>query len=1303
MLRNFTLKIGLVFFTLFLLMLSTQSVYSSEVRDEGTRLISVSEGTSITQFSSSTTFFEDFEGATFPPEGWAVYSQLDDSLNWELNPWSNYTPGGSQSAYHNMTSQPESVDNWFVTPQISIGTDGFHQLSFWSFLGSSWAYKKNSVLVSTGSPDPADGDYVEKWAGISNDGWMWAHFFVNLEDYIGQDVYIAFRYEGDTWGHTWNIDDIAIVDESPIFTINVTELSQALGANGTGVKTIEITNDGIQDLTFDIELEYVDSDGWLTVTPPNGIVTSQSMAEITVDFNAAGLDYGIYTANLNITTNDPANPTATVVVTLEVIDVNVYPFVEDFESENFLPIGWSNYNIDADETEWVQSWFNNTPGGQFSAYHGYGWTPQDGWMVTPQITVPAEGFYYLSFWSLVGDAQYYGKNSVLISTGSGDPNDAEFVEVWTVAEESESIWTQYFINIEDYAGQDIYIAFRYEGEYAHYWAIDDISLGEEIDDSPIMNVSLSEIAQTVGQDGSSSKSFKVMNDGIQNLTFDIEVEFTDGDGWLTAEPISGSIPAKSSQNISLAFDATGLEIGVYQANVTITSNDTENPTATVVATLNVMESQPVNLTVIYPGFTVPTRISTDGKYVSGSQFGGMEGYLWTRFENRVDITGDISGVSDNGLVVGTYDTEFEYEGGPVQTAGIWNKTTQEWEFLGMNPEIPEIFGASYNSAWSISADGSTIVGLQFNADWSASAFKWTEADGYEMIGPAEGSSRASGISDDGSVIYGWAAPNWSWSPVVWHNDEMIFIDETLENFGESTAASASGNYVAGYYGTYGFIWSPTEGVTQFENTLNAGTISPTAVLEDGTVFGYTSEGFPPTPDTRLAFVRHPDGTIETFNEYVASRGWFDASDWTFFMVNDVTPDGNQFVGGAALPNGDLISFLLDLNPGTPTIEVDALEVDETLTVNSTSTQTINIENIGTGYLIYDAVVQYTIADPKVRKAPAGAEFKSGDLDLGRSKVAGKDKIESNSSKTATILNYDGDNIDAIGLMDGGTFYGAARFPSEMVAIFENYDLESVDVYIGDVPTEIKLKVWGAGTTTTVGDLLFEQTFTATEDSWNTVTLDNPVVIDGTDIWVGFEITHTPSAYVLGLGDGATVQDGNWLSLDAAMWEHLSDYGLEGNWNIRANLSFGGMDWLSISPTSGILEESISNELTLEFTAEGLEVDSYTANIRVSSNDAENPLVIIPITLNVEPLSSVDDMNMIDVSIYPNPASSIVNIVAQNNIIKCDILNMLGQIVYSTEVNNSKATLELSSINNGMYLIQVVTIQGVYTQRLQVNK
>ncbi|MDV7393452.1 choice-of-anchor J domain-containing protein, partial [Arthrospira platensis SPKY1] len=145
----------------------------------------------------NSSYIEDFEGEVFPPANWTVYSFLDVSENWSLSLWQNHTPGGTQSAFHNSTSGDLPVDNWLVSPQLSIASDGFHYLSIWSYLANSWSYKSNTVLISTGSPDPADNDYIVVWDNASDLGnaWLWMNYFVNLENYIGQDIYVAFRYE----------------------------------------------------------------------------------------------------------------------------------------------------------------------------------------------------------------------------------------------------------------------------------------------------------------------------------------------------------------------------------------------------------------------------------------------------------------------------------------------------------------------------------------------------------------------------------------------------------------------------------------------------------------------------------------------------------------------------------------------------------------------------------------------------------------------------------------------------------------------------------------------------------------------------------------------------------------------------------------------------------------------------------------------------------------------------------------------------------------------------------------------------
>ena len=1305
MIKNLTSKTALVILSLMLLFQIPTSAFPLLSQNEQGKVTETSSGSKFAPMSGKTreyAFYQDFEGAEFPPEGWAIFSQLDVAQNWTLDYWQNNTPGGTQSAYHNSTSEEPSLDNWLVTPQVSIASDGYHHLSFWSFLGNSWSYKKNSVLVSTGSPDPNDGDYVEKWAGISNDGWIWASFFIDLEEYVGQEIYIAFRYEGDTWGHTWYVDDVAIVDDSPVINLSENQLTQTLALNGMGSRSIEIGNGGIQDLTYEISLEYLQSGDWLTVSPLNGAIPSQVSAEITLDFNSEAMEVGTYQAILTISSNDPANPQLTVDVTLEVVDVNVYPFTEDFESGNFPPIGWSVFSQQLDYPNWeLFPWLNHTPEGENSVYHTYGWDgPSDNWFVMPLISFPTEGFFYLSFWSLNEYAEYYGKNSVLVSTGSPDPAAGEYVELWSPAQVSGQ-WSQSYVNLADYAGQDVYIAFRYEGNYAHIWYLDDIALGEEVDDSPVLSVSTLSVNQTLGENGTANKTFQVINDGIMDLTFEIELEYLDGEGWLLAEPLIGTIGTFEKQDILLSINASDLELGIYQANLHISSNDPVNPEKTVLVTIDVREPQPVNLQIIYSEYTFPTAISSDGMYVTGSQFGGLNSYLWTLFGSTVDFSGEAQDITDNGLAVGTYNTDFDFESEDVSTAGFWKKESQQWQFLGMNPDVPEFFGSYYNSAYGVTHNFETVVGMQWYPNWTVRAFKWTEEDGYQALEPpVEYNTRANGISGDGSVIYGWAEPNWVRTPVIWYNDEMIFIDNS--QYGESFGASASGNFVTGSIGAGGFIWSPAVGVTLFENTLSLGSISPMKVLEDGTVFGYTAEGFPPTPDLRRAFVRLPDGAMQTFNEYVEGRGWFEASDWIFFSVNDVTPDGNKFIGAAELPSGEWISFMLDLSPGKPSVEVSPQQLSENLEMDGSSTQPMSIGNTGTGFLNFSALVQYTASEPKYRYVPQGESYFSGKMMLSSAGVSQQGITPKDESGKAMVLHYDGDNFDAIGLNAGGTFFTAVRFPTDMVAPFEAYTLNSIKFYINDLPSSLKLLVWGAGTTTSPGQILHEQLIEPLAYSWNDLTLDVPLELSGEDLWIGFEITHEAGNYVMGLDGGPTVLDGNWLSEDGENWEHLSDYGLPGNWNIRAGLDFNGMDWLSLDAFHGIIGEGSTSELILSFDATGLDAGNYTANIRITSNDVDNPLVIIPVDLEVEPdNTSVEDLEITDISIYPNPARNMVYIDAPENMIRIEVVNMLGQTVYSKEVNDQRAGFSVAGMENGMYMIRVFFPNGISTQRLQI--
>ena len=150
---------------------------------------------------------------------------------------------------------------------------------------------------------------------------------------------------------------------------------------------------------------------------------------------------------------------------------------ETFEHSTFPPTGWTITNSDGGGQTWAATTsFNYTAGGDSAAIHSYGASgyAETGWLITKQISLPAGGEYYLTFWNYNVYPGDYGKNSVLVSTTTNAVTSFT-TELWSPSSVSEP-WRQEVVNLSAYAGQNIYLAFRYNGTYAHAWIIDDVSI-----------------------------------------------------------------------------------------------------------------------------------------------------------------------------------------------------------------------------------------------------------------------------------------------------------------------------------------------------------------------------------------------------------------------------------------------------------------------------------------------------------------------------------------------------------------------------------------------------------------------------------------------------------------------------------------------------------------------------------------------------------------------------------------------------------------------------------------------------------
>ena len=101
------------------------------------------------------------------------------------------------------------------------------------------------------------------------------------------------------------------------------------------------------DMFFAMELGDLVTFSWLSVTNNgSGSVPGGGSTNVTVHFDATGLNYGIYTGNVEVSSNDPYDPLIMVPCTLEVasgVNVNLTAYLEGpFSSGEMTP--WLNVN-----------------------------------------------------------------------------------------------------------------------------------------------------------------------------------------------------------------------------------------------------------------------------------------------------------------------------------------------------------------------------------------------------------------------------------------------------------------------------------------------------------------------------------------------------------------------------------------------------------------------------------------------------------------------------------------------------------------------------------------------------------------------------------------------------------------------------------------------------------------------------------------------------------------------------------------------------------------------------------------------
>ena len=373
----------------------------------------------------------------------------------------------------------------------------------------------------------------------------------------------------------------------------------------------------------------------------------------------------------------------------------------------------------------------------------------------------------------------------------------------------------------------------------------------------------------------------------------------------------------------------------------------------------------------------PYDISDNKKHVVIQAWGEGLSYYWSEETGVIEFSGNGYAVSDEGVVAGWFVNEELYN-----VAGLWHPDTQKWEFLGMNPDMPEYADFDYNSAWTMSNDGKKLGIMQFDAAWNTYTYVWSEREGYTKLSNGQSTvTRPQAMNNDGSVVAGFYVDDMGYrAPCYWIEGNLFPISSYL---GESWGVSPNGRFVCGNLKNSqnnAFIYDITnEELILIPKTLAGASGSMTAlcVTDNGDAFGFASPDNPADYYARRGFA-YVEGELMFFEDYLMINGVAEADSWSTYCVNSVTPDGKTFLGAANMKGLDY-TFTITIGeapcaaPENLTYTIDENNYN-TITLNWDAPE--NAENV-----TYEIYTSYTEIDP-IYQGITETSFTIEDLDAG---------------------------------------------------------------------------------------------------------------------------------------------------------------------------------------------------------------------------------------------------------------------------------------------------------------------------------
>ena len=474
-------------------------------------------GKSARNAAKAVIFEERFTDGWALPAGWTTSDGNGDGRNWQAMYGvtarddgshcvvsESYLPGPFGGAY--------DPDNWLITPQISIPSEGIHRLSYAIGYSSMQSPENHyEVLVSATGTDLADFEMIHEETVHLSPGASFYEVEVSLDAYAGKDIYIAFRHNesAEVMGNLY-LDDIVVEDipMAPAFSgAETLNFGSVLDINPAKKAYYVVANTGTEELrveevsaSAELELEGLP----MAIAPGAEDTLTVVMGEVHGDS---------YAGQFVLSTNDPEHPTVTVQVMAAAITaarVTGFHF-EDFEAG--MPDTWFYWGFAMDGGDGI-----NESASLTSSNSG-----TDVSMLTTHYVEMGDD-PVVEFWYRALDASTglpTASRHVMFNVYVSDDYGTVYTPIWVLQpgsgmeHEASADWQKVSLSLPDHAGKTCIVGIETGAANGGKWVcqIDNMSIGTKPQAGIAVDVLQGETKPTVGVEYAYSVS--VANTGAE--------------------------------------------------------------------------------------------------------------------------------------------------------------------------------------------------------------------------------------------------------------------------------------------------------------------------------------------------------------------------------------------------------------------------------------------------------------------------------------------------------------------------------------------------------------------------------------------------------------------------------------------------------------------------------------------------------------------------------------------------------------------------------------------------------------------